>query len=188
MILGGDEFGRTQRGNNNAYCQDNPISWVSWESVGEDARQLIDFVRRLLALRARHPALRRPRFLHGRDRSSRALKDILWLSPSGAEKRADEWQDTELRCIGMLLEGAAGAYSDPLGRPQPDAALLLLLNAHGEARPFMLPGVAGSPGWRCAVDTARPLSGDCELARAAQPYDLLGRSLALLVSAEGAEG
>jgi glycogen operon protein len=185
MLLGGDELGRTQRGNNNAYCQDNPIGWVNWEAVDDSAQQLIEFVRRIVALRARHPVLRRQRFLHGREISGRGLKDIVWLNPNGAEKRTDEWQDGETRCIGLLLEGSAGTYLDPLGHPLDDAAALLLLNAHGEPRPFVLPGLTGSPGWHCALDTARPQRMATELLRAGAAFDLETRSLALLISSEG---
>jgi glycogen operon protein len=184
MLLAGDEMGRSQRGNNNAYCQDNPTSWVHWD-IPEGGRQLIRFVRRLARLRAAHPALRRPRHLHGRYVSDRGFKDIVWLNPSGTEKQADEWSDGEARVIGLLLDGHAGTYLDRLGRQVRDTAVVLLLNAQEDTCQFVLPVVAGTAGWQCALDTARPTSD--ATAEAGAPYELLGRSLALMVAMEPAE-
>ena len=86
MLLAGDEFGRTQGGNNNAYCQDNEITWIDWAGIGEDGRDLIEFTRRLIALRRRHPVLRRPVFLHGTRTCRTGVKDITWFTPAGTEK------------------------------------------------------------------------------------------------------
>ncbi|MBX6320230.1 MAG: glycogen debranching protein GlgX [Rhodospirillaceae bacterium] len=187
MLLAGDERGRTQNGNNNAYCQDNPISWINWEGVDEHGKRLADFVRRLIALRMRHPVLRRPRFLHGRTVSQRGLKDITWLNKAGVEKRSEEWQDMEERCIGLLLDGEAGTWLDPKGRPVVDSAVLILVNAHAEDRPFVLPAITGAPGWRCAIDTARPDMAEDKLHPAGDSYPLAGRSLVLLVAAEAGQ-
>jgi glycogen operon protein len=184
MLLAGDEMGRTQNGNNNAYCQDNPTSWVNW-NLSDEARLLIRFVRRLARLRAAHPALRRSRFLHGRDSSERGLKDIVWLSPAGIDKRAEEWGDPEGRCIGMLLDGRAGTYLDAAGRPVQDAAVLLLLNAQEATCQFVLPAIPGTSGWQCALDTARP--GVDATPDPGAPFELLGRSLALMIAVEPSE-
>ena len=117
MLLGGDEFGRTQLGNNNAYCQDNEINWFDWQAIGEDGRLLIEFTRRLIALRKAHPVLRRTRFLHGREVSEDGVKDITWFSPKGTEKTAAQWQDRLARCLGLMLNGKAGHYRTPRARP-----------------------------------------------------------------------
>jgi glycogen operon protein len=187
MLLAGDELARTQRGNNNAYCQDNPISWVNWEAVTPEAERLTEFLRRLLSLRHAHPVLRRPRFLHGKELSPGGAKDITWLNPAGTEKSAEEWQDAEARCIGMLLDGSAGTYLDAMGRPVEDTRLLLLLNGFSETRRFRLPEAPATMSWRCELDTARPEDPGQQLHLGGGAYELLGRSLALLLAAARAE-
>ena len=180
MLLGGDELGRTQQGNNNAYCQDSEISWFDWSGIGPDDEQLMAFVRHLIELRAAHPALRRERFLHGRDLSPDGLKDITWLTPDGVEKAAAQWQDGLARCIGMLLNGAAGTYRSWDGRPADDHVLLVVLNAHHDVVPFMPPTMLPEARWRCLLDT---IAADGRSAApphpAGKPFARPGRSLAL---------
>src|SRR3546814_17803561 len=106
MILSGDEIGRTQRGNNNAYCQDNEINWIDW-GLSEAGRRLFDFTARLTALRRRHPALRRDRFLFGIERSADGVQDIAWYAPDGTEKTEERWRDPLARFPGVLINGAA---------------------------------------------------------------------------------
>jgi isoamylase len=180
MLLGGDEFGRSQQGNNNAYCQDNEISWFDWTGIGPDGERLLGFVRDLIALRKAHPALRRPRFLHGRERSADGLKDIAWLTPDGVETDEAFWQDGQSRCVGLLLNGQAGTYRSWDGRPMDDDALLILLNAHHDTVPFQPPAIAPGGHWRCLVDTAAPeRTGAAKRNPGDQPFELAGRSLAL---------
>ncbi len=155
MILAGDEFSRSQNGNNNAYCQDNEISWLDWSAIDDDGRTLHDFVRRLLALRRDHPVLRRPRFLHGRERSGRGVPDIEWRTPDGSPKSDEQWQDPHARSIGLLLAGDAGEFLGPSGEVETDDVLYLALNAHTEEVPFRLPEIAGGR-WSCLIDTAEP--------------------------------
>ncbi len=180
MLLGGDEFGRSQQGNNNAYCQDSEISWFDWSGIGPDGEQLLAFVRDLIAVRKAHPALRRSRFLHGLERSADGLKNITWLAPDGDETGEAYWQDGHSRSVGLLLNGKAGAYRSWDGRPMDDDVLLLLLNAHHDTVSFQPPAVAPAGRWRCLVDTAapdRPGAGEPHLDD--QPFELAGRSLAL---------
>ncbi|HET7307158.1 MAG TPA: glycogen debranching protein GlgX [Gammaproteobacteria bacterium] len=146
MLLAGDEFGRTQGGNNNAYCQDNDIGWVNWDAIDERARGDIGFVRRLLQLRLRHPALRWPRFLHGHAQCEQGVKDITWIAPDGGEVREERWRDPGARTIGLLLNGRAG-QSPAATAPPPDEILLLLLNAHADSLPFKLPALPFGSGW-----------------------------------------
>jgi glycogen operon protein len=155
MILGGDEFARTQKGNNNAYCQDNEISWVDWEGIGEDARALTTFVRYLIELRHRLPMLRRGRFLTGVYNEQLGVKDITWLTPSGHEMTPADWQNGLARALGILLDGRA----QPTGikRRGTDITLFLALNAHHDVVPFTIPTVVGGNAWSCLVDTAHPL-------------------------------
>ncbi|HET6725031.1 MAG TPA: glycogen debranching protein GlgX [Gammaproteobacteria bacterium] len=146
MLLAGDEFGRTQGGNNNAYCQDNDISWVDWGAIDDDAQADIRFVRRLLTLRRRHPALRWPRFLHGRARGELGVQDLTWIAPDGGEMRDERWKDSGAHAIGLILNGRAG-QSPAATAPPPDEILLLLLNAHADSLPFKLPALPFGLGW-----------------------------------------
>ncbi len=180
MLLGGDEFGRSQQGNNNAYCQDNEISWFDWAGIGPDGERLLAFVRYLITLRKVHPVLRRPRFLHGHDRSADGLKDIVWLTPEGVEPNEAFWRDGRARCIGLLLNGQAGAYGSWDDRPLDDELLLILLNAHDDTIAFQPPVAVPEGRWRCLVDTATPeRSAAGEHHPGAEPFALEGHSLAL---------
>ncbi len=146
MLLAGDEFGRTQSGNNNAYCQDNEISWVDWEAIDDDAQSGIAYVRRLLKLRRRHPALRWPRFLHGKKQGEQGVKDITWIAPDGHEVSPERWNDPAMRAVGLLLNGEAGK-SPAVSAPPRDEILLLLLNARPDAVAFRLPALPFGIGW-----------------------------------------
>ncbi|MFC7333738.1 glycogen debranching protein GlgX [Rhodocista pekingensis] len=159
MLLGGDEILRTQGGNNNAYCQDNGVSWVDWTGTGAgpDARDMTAFIRRLTALRRTHPVLRRGRFLHGEERSHDGVRDITWVTPLGIEKTPEEWRDTHARCLGLLLNGRAGRYLNPDGSHAVDSVLLLIVNAHIEPVSFRLPQVPGGTAWRALLDTGDPV-------------------------------
>src|SRR3712207_8331294 len=107
MLLAGDEFARTQQGNNNAYCQDNEVSWIDWEGIDEDGVELLEFTRKLIQLRQNLPILRRVRFLSGIYNEELDVKDVTWLTPAGDEVTAAHWQDPNARCISILLEGRA---------------------------------------------------------------------------------
>jgi isoamylase len=183
MILGGDEFGRTQNGNNNAYCQDNEIGWVDWESTGEDGRALARFVRRLIALRQRFPVLRRSRFLAGIYNEELDVKDVAWLRPDGQEMGNDDWGNSQTRCLGMLIDGRA----QPTGirRRGSEATLLLLLNAHHEPVPFLLPEVPDGSVWTALVDTAEPDAAPRGHLPAGKTYALQGRAVVLLSAQTG---
>ena len=154
MLQMGDELGRTQRGNNNAYCQDNEISWLDWTAATGADQALARFVRRLTALRAAHPALRRRRFLHGLARTAEGLSDVTWLASHGGVISIDEWHHPRLRCLGLMLRGDAGPEPTPEGEPGIDDTLLLLLNAHVAPTGFRLPRLERLVGWRLLLDTA----------------------------------
>ncbi|MNQ51722.1 Glycogen debranching enzyme [compost metagenome] len=153
MLLAGDEFSRTQHGNNNVYCQDNETGWVDW-SLDEEGRSLLEFTRRLVSLRRAYPILRRSRFLVGLYNEELGVKDVTWLAPDGAEMTEEQWLDENARCMGMLMDGRA----QPTGirRSGADATLLLLVNAHHEPVNFQLPEVAQGSGWACLLDSNRP--------------------------------
>src|SRR5580704_9445869 len=145
MILAGDEFGRTQNGNNNAYCQDNDVSWVGWQ-FDEQAESLIEFTKRLTALRRRYPVLRQSRFLSGIWNEELGLKDATWLTPAGQEMTADDWHNPAAKCLGILLDGRAQASG--IRQRGSEATLLLFTNAYHDVVPFILPKVAGGRDWR----------------------------------------
>jgi isoamylase len=157
MLLAGDEFGRSQRGNNNAYCQDNEVNWLNWDDLPVEEQEFLDFVRRLINLRQEHPVLRRPRFLHGAQISkTTGLRDIEWISPGGGAMSDYHWQEPKARCFGMLLAGDAGEYFNPDGYPENDDTLLAIFNAGPDQVPFRMPEVKGAGGWRCLFDTVNP--------------------------------
>ncbi|MEV1067208.1 glycogen debranching protein GlgX [Streptomyces sp. NPDC050263] len=157
MLSHGDELGRTQRGNNNAYCQDNEVSWTDWRLTGEQ-RALTDFCRRLVALRAAHPVLRRRRFFRGETvrRAGQPLPDLVWLLPDAREMTARDWHRADAHSVGVFLNGDAIAEPDPRGRPLVDDSFLLLFNSYWEPVVFRLPGAAYGERWTVCADTVEP--------------------------------
>jgi isoamylase len=149
MLLGGDETGRTQHGNNNAYCQDNEISWLDWEDQDE---ALLEFTRRMIALRREHPVLRRRRWFQGVP--IRGSVDIGWCRPDGAEMSDEDW-DSGIGSVGVFLNGEAITDRDRRGRRVTDDSLLLLFNGHHEPIEWTLPKQWGE-WWDLIVDTAAP--------------------------------
>jgi glycogen operon protein len=181
MLLAGDEMGRTQRGNNNAYCQDNELSWLDW-SLREGNESLVNFVGRLAQIRRRHPLLRRRSFFQGRRIVGPDIKDIVWLNPDGREMSDQEWGQSFARCLGMYLAGRAIDEHNGRGRALIDDDLLILMNAHHEAIPFTLPGFQEPARWHAVLDTHHDsgLAPDGRFA-ANEVYPLQGRSFALLI-------
>jgi glycogen operon protein len=176
MLLAGDEFGRTQGGNNNAYCQDNEISWVSWD-IGQDGRSLIEFVRHLTGLRHKYPILRRGRFLTGSYNEELGVKDVSWINASGAQMTSGDWQNPAMRCFGMLMDGRAQATG--IRRPASDATLLWILNAYHDVVPFTLPRVAGGRRWEAVFDTFETDGTRSHTLRMGDTYTIGGRATAL---------
>ena len=179
MISGGDEIARTQRGNNNAYCQDNEISWYDWEP-SEAKAKLLDFTSSLIHLRKSHPNLRRRKFFLDRSIHNTTGLDIGWYGTDANELSRDAWHAGWIRTIGLLLNGKTFGASDALGNDLIDDTFLLLLNAYHETVPFVLPPPPGGGTWEQLMDTddletpfdARPVS---------QEVNLTGRSMKLLV-------
>jgi len=151
MICGGDEVGRTQRGNNNAYCQDNEISWFGWQD-DEAHTQSLEFTRRLIGLRRDHPVFRRPKFFQGRRVRGSEIKDVMWFNPGGNEMSDEEWASPFVRCLGMLLSGDTADVLNFEGEPVRDETFLLLMNAHYEPIQFLLPGQEQIQ-WELILDT-----------------------------------
>src|SRR5882762_3698677 len=136
MLLAGDEFGRTQKGNNNAYCQDKEISWLDW-NITEKGKLLIQFVKRLANLRHKYPILRRNRFLTGQYVEEVGVKDVTWINANGSEMTAEHWQDGGMTCFGMLLDGRA--QETGIRKSSTDATLLVVINGHNDLVEFTLP-------------------------------------------------
>jgi isoamylase len=182
MLLGGDEFGRTQKGNNNAYCQDNEISWVNWHH-GEDANVLNRIAERLTRLRQRFPILRQGRFLNEQWNEELGLKDSTWLTPAGTEMTPENWQGPAARSVALLLDGRAQVSG--FKRRGSEATLLLMFNAHHDVVVFKLPGVKGGRDWERLLDTNLPDEDEDEEDRVrlrfGHKYQVTGRSLLLFV-------
>jgi isoamylase len=155
MMLAGDELGRTQRGNNNAYCQDNEISWVNWDEAAHQLG-LIEFTSALSALRREHPVFRRRRFFSGRQLGldGEAQRDIIWLTPAGKEMTLNDWQSGFARSLGVFLNGHAITEPGQRGEAITDCDFLLLFNAHSDSVTFTLPGAELAPGWNVVINTA----------------------------------
>jgi glycogen operon protein len=185
MLQAGDEFGRTQRGNNNAYCQDNEISWVDW-GLRAVNRDLLEFVQRLAQLRHAHAQFRRETFLKG-TASRGGVKDVTWLNVGGTEMRQAEWQDANLRALGIWFgghgssagRGAAGEHDGSTGRGRSTGHFLLLANAAEAGQSFVLPAAPKGTHWNRLFDTALPEVGSVSL-NVADVYALAPRSIALL--------
>ncbi len=153
MLLGGDEFGRTQNGNNNAYCQDNELSWFHWEKWDENQKALFEFTRRLIQLRRQHPVFRRPKFFQGRRIRGSEIKDVMWFNPGGNEMSEKDWSLPLARCLGMMLSGDTIDVLSFQGEPIRDDTFLFLMNAHYETISFLLPGQENIE-WQLLLDTA----------------------------------
>ncbi len=157
MLVAGDEFARTQHGNNNAYCQDSEIGWVNWE-LDDDGKALLKFVKRVIKLRMTYPILRRGRFLVGDYNEDIGVKDVTWLAPDGNEMSTEQWEDSHGRCLGMLMDGRA--QETGIRRPGGDATLLLVVNAHHDLVNFRLPPCRkASSGPACSTPMTRRYAG-----------------------------
>jgi len=178
MISHGDEMGRTQRGNNNAYCQDNPLSWVDW-TLDEDRRRLLAFTTSLIRFRLSQPTLRRRRYFQGRHIRGGDVKDLAWCAADGREMNDDAWNADFVRSIGMLLSGSAIEELNERGEPTLGDTLMVLLNAHTGRVPFVLPAPGGNLRWQRVFDTFDPHARSASFKQGAR-YPLQGRSVAVL--------
>jgi isoamylase len=178
MISGGDELGRTQLGNNNAYCQDTEVGWTSWEST-PDRREFFDFTRRVIRIWKEHPVLRRRKFFQGRRIRGADVLDIAWLDPSGREMTDSTWSAPDVRCLGVRLNGDAIHELDERGDRIIGDTLLMMLNAGDQPIAFTLPAAAPEERWETLLDTADPWAPPRRL-RAGGRYELLPRSMAVL--------
>jgi isoamylase len=184
MLVAGDELGRTQRGNNNAYCQDNEISWLDWQHIRTEDEALRAFVRELIHLRRRHRVFSRPRFFRGEVLSEDGLKDITWVTPAGEEAKDEDWRNPVAQTLGYVLGGAAGEFYTTGGQRDIDASFLVMMNAFHEDLDFRFPRLSAELAWEALVDTAEPtgLVSDVKRYVAGHSYPLRARSFALFVN------
>ncbi|MGY3133721.1 isoamylase [Bradyrhizobium sp. USDA 4501] len=181
MLLGGDEFGRTQRGNNNAYCQDNDISWFDW-NFSDDAGKLLAFTKRMIKLRRDYPILRRSRFLSGDRDPQLEIRDVVWISTSGVEMTQADWSTGWIKCFGVVLDGRARKTA--IAREGEDDTVLVILNSYEGEVDFKLPPTSAGPRWSRLLDTNAP-----EQPAGAQfafdgTYKAVGRSFVLFTAGE----
>jgi glycogen operon protein len=181
MLLSGDEIGHTQRGNNNSYCQDNQIGWINWNPEEMDT-DLLHFAQRVIALRTQHPVFHRRNFFQGRKIKGAEVKDLVWLKPDGQEMSDQEWNQDFARCLGVLLSGDSVDEADERGQRIRDENFVILMNAHHEEIPFLLPARTPDAGWIVLIDTSCQTSSNPNRFYAvASSYPLQGRSLVMLV-------
>jgi isoamylase len=183
MLLAGDELGHTQGGNNNAYCQDNEVSWINWNNIDNET---LAFVRTLIALRRNHPVFRRPRFFEGRRVPGSALKDITWVTPEGREMTHTDWTLPYARSLGFILGGESCAIDSLTGREEMDDTFLVMLNAYHETVDYILPPADSGLHWQVVVDTAAADAGT--VLAAGEAFPLRPRSLAVLRRTGGIRG
>ncbi len=180
LILAGDEMGRSKKGNNNTYCQDNELNWINWDLEDWQKVQLA-FVQRLASLRHRYGILRRTRFMTGELVPELNVKDVTWINASGAEMQSEDWGDGNMKCFGMLVDGRARVSG--IRRRGSDITLLIVFNAHNDLVQFTLPDCTGGKGWELMLDTNDPSIGadDAEPERFAigDAYGVTGISLLL---------
>jgi isoamylase len=174
MLLAGDEFGRTQRGNNNAYCQDNEISWLNWD-LREKGEELVGFTRHLTAMRHRYPILRRNLFLSGHYSEELGVKDLTWINANGSEMQQENWSDEGMRCFGMLLDGRAQVTG--IRQRGRQATLLIVINDHHDLVEFTLPECNGSDTWLLLIDTNITDNSEEGGFKVGETYGVTARSL-----------
>jgi isoamylase len=180
MLLAGDEIGRTQQGNNNAYCQDNELSWVDWQ-LDQSQQNLLKFTQTVIQLFHQHPVLRRRQFFQGRSIRGSEVKDLAWFRPDGREMTEEDWNNPYVRCLGLRLAGDAIDEVDVRGNRILDDTLLILLNAHHEPMSFVLPAHRPRLRWELVLDTREAADwAPPRSLRGGEPYELEARSLALL--------
>ena len=186
MVLAGDEFGRTQNGNNNAYCQDNELSWLDWQGIDEEDARFLDFVRTLIQVRHDHIVFHRNRFFYADTIPGTEIQDITWFKADGLEMSEEDWANEDLPYLSFLLRGEAGEYHvTETGEPQPDDSFFVILNAFHEEADWTLPSLEVGSRWERLMDTAEddPFSGG-RFVNDGEIYQLNPRSFALMVRRE----
>ena len=190
MLLGGDEFGRSQGGNSNAYCQDNEISWLDWEAMGDEGKALLAFARKLIKFRRAHIVFHRHRFFHSEVIPGTKVKDVVWLRPDGAEISGKDWETAQAKALAVRLSGEPGLrHLTARGEPEPDDTFLILLNASHDDVAFSIPADPAGASWQTVVDTAAETDAEMPQTHAAGgETSVEANSLRLLVLLNQAAG
>jgi glycogen operon protein len=178
MLCSGDELSHTQKGNNNTYCQDNELTWLNWE-LDPAQQEFLDFVRRVAKIWREQPVFHRKRFFQGRKIRGSDIKDVSWFEPNGQEMNEQAWTAGFVKCLGVRLAGDLIGNVNERGEPITGDTILLLLNAHHEALPFVLPATPAGNGWQRLLDTGEPAAAPAVFATQAN-YALRARSLVVL--------
>jgi isoamylase len=181
MLLGGDEMGRTQNGNNNAYCQDNEISWFDWDSAD---KELLEFTRNLIQLRREHPVFHRRRWFHELRLHGEDAEEIMWFTPDGEHMKEEHWGDDCMGALGIFLNGDVDFYVNPFTDPLRDCSFYYMINAHQETFTVTIPEVKGIECWRLVFDTARGWEPDDRVYKPGDTLDLIAHSSWLLRACE----
>jgi len=179
MLLAGDESGNTQFGNNNAYCQDNEISWIDWNAQD---KELMEFTAQLIQFRKSHPVFARKEWFKGRPVRTRGLVDIGWFLPDGTEMTEEDWKTGYAKSLGIFLFGGGLNTVDQEGRPIVDDSFYILFNGHGGALDFKLPVSKYGKTWKKVWDTAHPTNGNGTEYAPDGVYKAEDRSIVLLTS------
>ncbi len=185
MLCGGDEIAHTQRGNNNAYCQDNEISWYDWK-LDDRKRKLLEFTRNLINFRKLHPNLRRRKFFQDRDVYHPSSRDIAWYRTDGQEMTQEQWNTGWQRSLAVMLNGRTLAEADEMGEPIVDDTFLVMLNSYGEGVTYTLPQSPRNHGWKLVMNTNNlddPFAGTLLDGK----LDVAGRSVVILRELSDAE-
>jgi len=176
MLVAGDEFGRTQGGNNNAYCQDNEISWLNWDDMDDD---LLKFTQQLIAFRTAHPAFRRRKWFQGQPIKGKGLEDIAWFLPEGTEMSDDNWNQDFAKSLGIFLNGKGLHYINPIGENITDDNFYLIFNASHDSLDYMIPEKIYGKGWTKVLDTSDITIGQAKV-NDKEIISVNGRSIVLL--------
>jgi glycogen operon protein len=179
MLQAGDEFGRTQNGNNNTYCQDNELNWLDWDGIDEDGKALTRFVQKLTGLRNDYAVLRRNRHFIGYWNEELEVKDVSWFNPAGTEMTIEQWEDPSNKCMGAIFDGRA--QPSGIRKRGGDATMLLILNSHFDVVNFTLPEGVDGKAWELLIDTNQPEYYSDEKFAFGHEYQVTGRSLLLFV-------
>ncbi len=179
MIVAGDEMSRTQNGNNNAYCQDNEISWINWDKADHE---LMDYTRKLIALRISHPAFCRRKWFQGRPIKGVDVEDIAWFLPDGNEMSYEHWNTSFAKSLGVYLNGKGIHMQSPKGEPMVDDSFYVIFNAHHESLDYILPPAKYGSQWRKILDTFTGVIGEGESYKPAEQLNVGPRSIILLLN------
>ncbi len=180
MLLGGDEMGRTQKGNNNGYCQDSEISWFDWDLV-EGNEDLLNFTRELIYFRRQHPVFRRRKWFQGQSIRGKGISDIAWFNPDGSEMTDEEWDIGYAKSIAVFLDGGQIPSPGPQGQRISDDSFILFFNAHYDTMEFALPEALSTKEWSVVIDTKEPrFVTEEKIYTGSQAVLVTGRSLVVL--------